>query len=187
VPQSGFLAQRSLVSFLFTINAHSILIFLDYALGAGHSRKGLYSMRFSAITVLTASAIVLAGCASSSEDVSSAYISPLTYENYSCPQLQSELERISVRVHQVAGTVDRAATNDKIAMGVGLVIFWPALLMLKGNGPQHEELARLKGEYDAANEEMIHKNCAAGGTQDAAVTAPNSNMRPYAEVTTKSH
>src|SRR4051794_2020647 len=95
---------------------------------------------------------LLAGCASSSDDIASAYVSPLTYDNYTCAQLSGEMERIAMRVQQVSGSVDHAATNDKIAMGVGLVIFWPALLMIKGNGPQHEELARLKGEYDAASQ-----------------------------------
>jgi len=143
-------------------------------------------MRGVAVAALAVSGLILAGCASSSGDVASAYISPVTYENYTCPQLASELDRISVRVHEVAGNVDHAATNDKIAMGVGLVVFWPALLMVKGDGPQHQELARLKGEYDAANEEMIHKNCNSPEAQDAAVGAPNSNFRPYSEVAGKS-
>lgn len=135
---------------------------------------------------LTGACIVLAGCASSSEDVASTYISPVTYENYTCSQLVAELQNISVRVHEVAGSVDHAATNDKIAMGVGIVIFWPALLMVKGDGVQHQELARLKGEYDAVNEEMIHKNCSTDSSQDAAINTPGSNMRPYVEAAGKS-
>ena len=143
-------------------------------------------MRGVLLAALGASGFILAGCASSSEDVASTYISPVTYENYTCPQLVSELEQISVRVHEVAGSVDHAATNDKIAMGVGIVLFWPALLMVKGDGAQHQELARLKGEYDAASEEMIHKNCNSPEAQDAAL-APNSNFRPYTEVAGKTH
>jgi len=87
------------------------------------------------------------------------------------------MERINVRVHLVAGEVDHASTNDKVAMGVGLVLFWPALLMLKGNGPEHEELSRLKGEYDAVNEAMIRHNCnseTASAAPSAAVTAPST-------------
>lgn len=124
-------------------------------------------MQANMIAAVTASAVVLAGCASSSDDIAASYISPLTYENYSCGQLESEMERINVRVHQVAGSVDHAATNDKVAVGVGVVLFWPALLMIKGNGPEHEELARLKGEYNAANEEIIHKNCGAADAERA--------------------
>jgi hypothetical protein len=128
---------------------------------------------------MTGVCLVLAGCASSSDDVASAYVSPLTYENYACPQLAAEMDRISVRVQQVAGSVDHAATNDKIAMGVGLVLFWPALLMLKGNGPQHEELARLKGEYDAINEQTIHRNCNSSSASETAGADATSHLHPY--------
>jgi hypothetical protein len=144
-------------------------------------------MRDIAIAALAASGLALTGCASSSDDIASAYVSPLTYGNYSCSQLAGELDRISVRVHQVAGSVDHAATNDKIAMGVGLVVFWPALLLLKGNGPQHEELARLKGEYDAANEEMIQRNCNSASANEAQLAPSASNMRPYTEVSQGAH
>jgi hypothetical protein len=137
-------------------------------------------MRGASFVASVASAcILLAGCASSSEDIASAYVSPLTYQNYSCSQLAAEMDRISLRVQQVAGSVDHTATNDKIAMGVGIVLFWPALLMLKGNGPQHEELARLKGEYDAVNEQMIQRNCNSSMAEETVGPAANSNMRPY--------
>jgi S1-C subfamily serine protease len=44
-------------------------------------------------------------------------------------------------------------------MGVGLILFWPALFMLKGDGPEQQELAMLKGEYDAVNQAAIRNNC----------------------------
>lgn len=39
-------------------------------------------------------------------------------------------------------------------MGVGLVLFWPALFFLAGDD-QKEELARLKGEYEALEKASI--------------------------------
>jgi hypothetical protein len=116
-------------------------------------------MTFKAVAAIAAMGVALSGCASSSDDIAAAYVSPLAYDTYTCPQLSGELQRISARVHEVTGTVDQKATNDKVAMGVGLVLFWPALFFLKGNGPEQEELARLKGEYDAVNQEMIKDNC----------------------------
>jgi hypothetical protein len=44
---------------------------------------------------------------------------------------------------QASGGQDQKATNDKVAMGVGLVIVWPALLFTKGNDENTAELARL--------------------------------------------
>ncbi|WP_200241917.1 hypothetical protein [Lamprobacter modestohalophilus] len=43
-------------------------------------------------------------------------------------------------------------------MGVGLVLFWPALFFLAG-GDKKDELARLKGEYDALEQAAIQKDC----------------------------
>jgi hypothetical protein len=44
-------------------------------------------------------------------------------------------------------------------MGVGLVVFWPALLMTKGNDENTAELARLKGQMAAIEEASIKKRC----------------------------
>ena len=60
---------------------------------------------------------------------------------------------------QAAGVQDSKATNDKVAMGVGLVIFWPALLFTKGNDENTAELARLKGSMDAIEQVSIQKKC----------------------------
>lgn len=87
------------------------------------------------------------------------YVSPLNYESYTCPQLADEAQRLSSRAAQAAGVQHQKATNDKIAMGVGLVVFWPAALLTKGNDESTAELARLKGEMDAIEEVSIKKRC----------------------------
>jgi hypothetical protein len=113
----------------------------------------------------------LAGCASSSKEISAAYVSPITYQGYSCQQLAGELQRISGRVQQVSGTVDGRANNDAAMMGIGLILFWPSLFFIKGDGPEAQELARLKGEYDAVNQAAIRQNCGMGQAPAAPVTA----------------
>jgi len=55
--------------------------------------------------------------------------------------------------------VDKKASGDKVKMGVGLVLFWPALFFLKGDGPETQELARLKGEHDALEQAYLKKSC----------------------------
>ena len=97
-------------------------------------------------------------CASSSDEISSAYVSPLQYENYSCTQLAQEGERVSARASQLAGRLDKNAKNDKIATGVGVVLFWPALFFIDGDGPEATEYARLKGEREAIEKVAIQKN-----------------------------
>jgi len=43
-------------------------------------------------------------------------------------------------------------------MGVGLVLFWPALFFLAGEDKK-EELARLKGDYEALQQAAIRQDC----------------------------
>jgi hypothetical protein len=58
-----------------------------------------------------------------------------------------------------AGAQDQNATNDAVATGVALVIFWPAAFLLKGNGASAQEVAQLKGEMDAIEQANIRKTC----------------------------
>jgi hypothetical protein len=108
-------------------------------------------MKFSTF-VATIAMVAVAGCATSSKNVASAYVSPLQYEGYDCSQLQNENARLAGRVSELGGTLDKKASNDNLKMGVGLVVFWPALLFLDGDGPQASEYARMKGEHDAVQQ-----------------------------------
>ena len=112
-------------------------------------------------TVITAAlcASIVAGCASAPVNISAAYVSPIQYSGYDCDQVRAELLRVSGKVREVAGAQKQQATNDAIAMGVGLVLFWPALFFLAGGNDRKEELSRLKGEYDALEQAAIQKNC----------------------------
>ena len=101
----------------------------------------------------------MTGCAKDASQVGATYVSPVLYENYTCRQLAEEAERVSSRAAQASGVQDQKSTNDKVAMGVGLIIFWPALLMTKGNDENTAELARLKGQMDAIEQASIKKKC----------------------------
>lgn len=101
----------------------------------------------------------LTGCAKDASQVGPTYVSPVLYEGYTCQQLGEEAQRISSRATQSAGVQDQKATNDKVAMGVGLIIFWPALLFTKGNDENTAELARLRGQMEAVEDMSIKKKC----------------------------
>lgn len=102
---------------------------------------------------------MLAGCAANSKDITAQYVSPISYQNYSCQQIGAEAERVSARASELAGIQDSKATNDQVAMGVGLILFWPSLLFIKGDGQTAAELGRLKGEFDTLQQVSIQKNC----------------------------
>ncbi len=73
-----------------------------------------------------AAVIFLGGCASSSDEVGSIYVSPLAYQQYNCQQIGQEAERVSRRAAEIAGVQDSKATSDAVMTGVGLVLFWPS-------------------------------------------------------------
>jgi hypothetical protein len=110
----------------------------------------------ASIAVLAAT---LGGCAKDASEIGPTYISPITYQSYSCDQLGEEAQRVSAAAAQAAGIHDQRANNE-VTVGVGFVIFWPALFFTKGNDENNAELARLKGEMDAIEQESIAKHCA---------------------------
>lgn len=110
--------------------------------------------------------VVIAGCASSSREIAPAYVSPMHFEGYSCDQLVAENQRIQSRIGQAAGNVDERASSDRVRMGVGLVLFWPALFFVRGDGPEAQEYARLQGEHQALEQAYIRKDCASRGADE---------------------
>ena len=106
-----------------------------------------------------AACAVLAACAKNADQVGAVYTSPVLYEGYTCPQLAEEAQRVQARAMDAAGVQERKATGDAVAMGVGLIIFWPTLLMIKGNDENTAELGRLKGQMDAIEQTAIKKRC----------------------------
>lgn len=104
-------------------------------------------------------AIALAGCATASKDISANYVSPMQFQAYDCGQLANEMQRIQSKVNQLGGRLDEAASNDKAIMGVGMILFWPALFALGGTKQQEAEYSRLKGEYDAVEQSSNAKKC----------------------------
>ena len=113
-------------------------------------------MRILGLFALT---LALAGCATRSQEIVSAYVSPIQYESYSCTQLREEAARVSSRAAAASGMQDQNATGDAIATGVALVVFWPAAFLVHGNGANAQEVAQLKGDMDAIEQANIQKRC----------------------------
>ena len=109
--------------------------------------------------LVVACAIVLSACATSSNKIATQYVSPLQYKDYDCDQIAGEMSRVSRRVRELQGSIDKEAKEDKVAMGVGLVLFWPALFFIDGDSPEGAEYARLKGEFDAMQQVSTEKRC----------------------------
>jgi hypothetical protein len=110
-------------------------------------------------SVVTCLATVGAGCASRSDDVAAAYVSPVAYQSYSCSQLSMEAQRVSSVAAAAAGTQDSQRTKDAVATTAAVVIFWPAAFFVGGDNAKTAELARYKGEMQAIEAAAIQKKC----------------------------
>lgn len=101
-------------------------------------------------------ALFLGGCASSSQDITPAYVSPLTFHAFDCSQLAAEQQRLSVRAVQIGARLDQAAQRDKVLVAVLLPY---SAFFIGGNKEREAEFARIKGESDAIEQASIAKKC----------------------------
>jgi hypothetical protein len=104
-------------------------------------------------------ALSLAGCASKAADIAPTYISPIQYQSFTCTQLAQEAQRVSAAAVAASGAQDSQATRDAVATGVAVVIFWPSAFFVQGDKQNAAQLAQLKGQMDAIQQESIIKNC----------------------------
>jgi outer membrane murein-binding lipoprotein Lpp len=125
------------------------------------------------IAIALSISLAASGCATGSRDIAISYTSPIQYQSYDCNQIASEAQRLQSRVSQLGGRLDEAATNDKALVGIGLILFWPALLALGGTKQQEAEYARIKGEHEALQQSAVAKKC-------PGVVAPALSLAPQA-------
>lgn len=118
-------------------------------------------MKFNSTKIIATALIpvFLAACATAGKDVTATYVSPVQFNTYDCDQIRQEMLRTQGRANQLSGRLDEAASNDKAIVGVGMILFWPALFALGGTKQQEAELSRLKGEYDALSAASVSKKC----------------------------
>jgi hypothetical protein len=110
---------------------------------------------------LTTSVILmgfLSACATQPSEIIATPTPTSNYSGLSCNALRAEQNRIVQNVNTLTGAQKTRADNDAAAMGVGMILFWPALFFLKGdtNAPQ---LAAAKGQYDAIQSVSLQKGC----------------------------
>jgi hypothetical protein len=83
----------------------------------------------------------------------------MQYEGLNCQQLADEAQRVSGHTAEAADAQDSQATKDAIATTAAVVIFWPAAFFIGGDRQNAAELARLKGEMGAIEQESARKKC----------------------------
>ncbi|MEM7083977.1 MAG: metal ABC transporter ATP-binding protein [Pseudomonadota bacterium] len=102
----------------------------------------------------------IGACASDPKTIEASYVSPLKYADFGCVTIAKEIGMVTTRSELLYKDLSKISEADKVQMGVGLMIFWPTLLMLEGgDGPKAVEFAQLKGEYNALIENAKAKDC----------------------------
>ncbi len=113
----------------------------------------------------------MGGCATRSADVAPAPADPQEFSIWDCNRIDDERDQVLQRATELAWTVDERVANNIGALGVGAVVFWPAMLALRGDGPEATDLARLKGRYEALGTAARNKACPAPGDELPAARA----------------
>ena len=111
------------------------------------------------LTLAACASLVAAGCATRSGDVRPMQTNPADFAGWDCERLDAEALRVQRRAAEVAYAVDERAGSNIVALGVGLTVFWPALLTMRQPGVEAEELARLKGRFDVLQAVAVGRQC----------------------------
>lgn len=106
-----------------------------------------------------AAVFAIGGCATRSADVAPDPADPAEFRGWTCTRLADETDTVQQRAADVAWTVDQRAGQHMVALGVGLSLFWPALLAMRPDGSESQELARLKGRFEGLKEAARIASC----------------------------
>lgn len=112
-----------------------------------------YTRTVPALAIL-AIVVSLVGCATPPENIAPAYISEMTYMNYTCEQLAQEQSRLASALAATSDAQRRARTGDT----VGVIFLGLPTSSLSGSN-MASEVARLKGELQALQKAATLKNC----------------------------
>ena len=79
---------------------------------------------------------------------------------WDCERLYDESDRVQLKAADVAYAVDERVGSNMIALSVGVTVFWPALMAMRPDGVEAQELATLKGSFEALQVAAQRRDCA---------------------------
>lgn len=102
------------------------------------------------IPLVILSAALMSGCASNPGKIEASYVSALKYRQYSCADIDTEISAINGRTAALDKKLRKRGYTNALNMTAGLVLGWPAMLLMSGGGSTAAtEYSQLKGERDA--------------------------------------
>jgi hypothetical protein len=127
--------------------------------------------RAARLVYVLAAASALGGCALRASDVPPAPVSASEFAGWPCSRIEDELDNVQRHATRVAFAFDERAGANIVAMGVGMSVFWPALLAMRSTGEDRSLLAQLKGRHEALLINHKAKACQ-GSAASAGVVLP---------------
>lgn len=128
------------------------------AYGLRAARHNACVMRRPVLFVVL-SCLLLQGCITRATDVKPSSTDPAEFLGWSCVRIDDELDTVQYRASDVAYAVDERAGNNILALGLGVMVFWPALMAMRPDGLEAVDLARLKGRFDALTQASRSAGC----------------------------
>ena len=122
--------------------------------------KPLLQRSFCALAICA-----LLGCATRSVDIAPAPVNAADFASWGCDRLADEQDLVQHRAADLAYAVDERAGNNIMALGMGLAVFWPAILAMRPAGPEARDLALLKGRFEALQTAARMRQCPAPGPE----------------------
>jgi len=107
------------------------------------------------IVGIFAVASALAGCAAPPESIAPSYVSPISYNNFSCSDLAGESARVDAALVQASSQQEQAHGNDV----VGVLLIGVPVSTLSGTNVA-PQVASLKGQQEAIHLAAVQKKCA---------------------------
>lgn len=105
-------------------------------------------------------AVLAAGCATRAVDVKPLPANPADFIPWACNRIHDEMDVVQQRAVELSWIVDERAGQHVVALGIGLAVFWPALLAMRPDGAEAEALGHLKGRFEALQAAAREKGCA---------------------------
>jgi hypothetical protein len=146
-------------------------------------------MRFarSRLTV-GALAALMVGCATRAVDVASGPADAAAYASWPCDRLAEQIDAVQQRAADVAYAIDTRAGHNMIALGIGVTVFWPALMAMRPDGSEASELIALKARFEAMQVAAARRRCddfstAADAPRDAALPVALGDRLVYEQRT----
>jgi len=104
--------------------------------------------------------VLTVSCSTNPNKIDAAYVSPLKYRDYDCTQIAMEMDYVGQRTTKLYQRLKSSNSADKWQAGIGLLLFWPSLLLIEGgDGPEAAEYAQLKGEFEALRNNSVKRRC----------------------------